>query len=259
MRAPTPTSKTTSAASETRARSGSPSPISPPTGRGSPSRASPTLWSAGSNSSAWSGPSGPRRPPGAQARGELAAKSAAALDVQRLVDRLMRDPHGIIIREAGPQPAGDLLGAPRGRPAPVLMPPVTPADPADARALHAGPIIGPSHRASQPILDAAPQRLVHRQLGGLRTPGAPISVPLRRRRPVLQVPAAGRSIAPQLPRDRGSRAAGSPGDLPHPAPMRPQDRDLLPLGKGQVARRHGALGDRRHATSFAEPPRANRR
>src|SRR5690348_8417568 len=38
----------------------------------------------------WSGPSGPQRPPGAQARGELAAKSAAALDVQRLVDRLMR-------------------------------------------------------------------------------------------------------------------------------------------------------------------------
>jgi len=169
----------------------------------------------------------------------------------------MGDPHGIIIGEVGPEPVRDLLGAPRSRPAPVLAAAVTPANPMDVRAFNAGPI-GLPHHTRQTVLHIAPQRLIHGELGGLQAPGAPIGVPLGRRRLVLQAPAAGRGVAPQLPRDRRSRTAGPPGDFPHPAPTRPQDRDLLPLGEGQVTPRHGAYGDRRHAASFAEPPRADR-
>jgi hypothetical protein len=39
-------------------------------------------------------------------------QSPAALDVEGLVDRLVRDTHGVILGEVGPQPVGDLLRAP---------------------------------------------------------------------------------------------------------------------------------------------------
>ena len=50
-----------------------------------------------------------QRPPGAQVLGQLPAQPAAALDVQRLVDRLVRHPHLRIVGEVHPQPAGDLF------------------------------------------------------------------------------------------------------------------------------------------------------
>ena len=43
--------------------------------------------------------------------GQLAAEPAAALDVQRLVDRLVRHPHLRIVGKVLPQPSRDLLGA----------------------------------------------------------------------------------------------------------------------------------------------------
>jgi hypothetical protein len=55
--------------------------------------------------------------PGTKASGEFTMQSSSALDEQRLVDRLMRDPHGWIIGEIELEPVGNLLGAPRGRPA----------------------------------------------------------------------------------------------------------------------------------------------
>src|SRR5438874_390297 len=48
----------------------------------------------------------------AQARDELALERAAALHEQRLVDRLVRDPHRRIIREVDRQAARDLLRTP---------------------------------------------------------------------------------------------------------------------------------------------------
>ncbi len=51
-------------------------------------------------------------PPGAQARHQLAAKTAAALDIERLVDGLMGDPHRLIIGEIEDKAVGDLLWAP---------------------------------------------------------------------------------------------------------------------------------------------------
>jgi hypothetical protein len=43
---------------------------------------------------------------GAQARAQLATQRTPALHIQRLVDRLVRDPHGLIMREIdrGPDP-----------------------------------------------------------------------------------------------------------------------------------------------------------
>jgi hypothetical protein len=53
-----------------------------------------------------------QRPAGAQARGQLALQPAAAPDIQGLVDRLVRDSHGLITGEVGAEPVRDLLRAP---------------------------------------------------------------------------------------------------------------------------------------------------
>ena len=57
---------------------------------------------------------------GPQAGDELAFECTPALDVERLVDRLVGDPHGLIIGEIDPQPVRDLLGTPRLRPSTIL-------------------------------------------------------------------------------------------------------------------------------------------
>jgi hypothetical protein len=83
---------------------------------------------------ACAGPGDAKRPAGAQARCQLAPQRSAALDVQGLVDRLVGDPHGLIIGEVGPEPVRDLLRAPRRGPAPVGPAPVAPSDPPHVRA-----------------------------------------------------------------------------------------------------------------------------
>jgi hypothetical protein len=142
-----------------------------------------------------------QRPARAQARGQLALECAAALDIKRLVDRLGRDPHRVSIGEVQAQPIGDLLRAPRVRPAPVPAATTTPADPRDLRPSH-GDAVGALHAASQPILHIATQPIVDRQLGRLGALSTLIGMPLRCRRPVIQAAAARRGVAPQLPRDR---------------------------------------------------------
>src|SRR5690625_5209319 len=62
----------------------------------------------------------PQGQPGAQTRYQLALESAAPLDEQGLVDRLVVDTHERIIREVELESLGDLLRIPRQRPPPVL-------------------------------------------------------------------------------------------------------------------------------------------
>ena len=88
--------------------------------------------------SAFSGarPRHPQRTAGAQAGAQLPAQRPAASDVERLIDRLMRDPHGLIIGKIDPQAVGDLLGAPRGGPPSMLSAAVPTPDPAGFRTGH---------------------------------------------------------------------------------------------------------------------------
>src|SRR4051794_33496521 len=51
-----------------------------------------------------------------QARDQLAPQRPAASNVKRLVDRLVGDPHRLILGEVVRQPIGDLFRAPRGHP-----------------------------------------------------------------------------------------------------------------------------------------------
>src|SRR3982751_1502753 len=188
---------------------------------------------AGLAPSAGARPRHPQRPPGAQAGGQLAAQRSPALHVKRLVDGFVTDAHGLIIGEVEPQAAGDLFRAPRRGPPPVLPTPVPAALPGPDRPPEPRPARG-DDQPGEPVLHVAPQRLVDRQLGRLRTAGGAVGVPLRGRGPVRQSAAARGGVAAQLARDRGRRALQLAGDLPHPVPLRAPDRDLLPLGKRQI-------------------------
>jgi hypothetical protein len=134
---------------------------------------------------------------------------------------------------------------------------MAPTDP-----LHVGTVdrdaVRPLHSAGQTDLHIAAQHRAHGELGGLRAPRAPVGMPLRGRGPVLESAAAGRGVAPQFPGDRRRRPTELARDLPHPGATGAQDRDLLPLGKRQVAPGRRSESDRRHPATLPKPPDANR-
>ena len=61
-----------------------------------------------------------QRSPRSKTRDEFTFQRAAALDVERLVDRLVGDPHRLVVGKVDRQPVRDLLRAPRARPHPIL-------------------------------------------------------------------------------------------------------------------------------------------
>ena len=200
----------------------------------------------------------PQRPAGPQARDQLALERASALHVERLVDRLVRDPHRRIIGELELEPLGDLLRAPRAHPPPVLSARLVAALPRPRDRPCRGRAVRQAHLAREALLHVLTQPRVGSELGRLGPPRDQLGLPLRHRRPVLELVAPRRGVAPQLPRDRRRRAPQPPRGLAHPDPLRLQDRDLLALRKRQVpAAERGAI-DRRHPTTFPEPPAASR-
>ena len=100
-------------------------------------------------SSTGSSPRDSQGPTRSQAGDELTLECTPSLDVERLIDRLVRDPHGLIIGEIDLQPVGDLLGAPRLRPSAVLAASVPAADEANRRAVDLGPVRSGDQPASR--------------------------------------------------------------------------------------------------------------
>ena len=100
---------------------------------------------------------------------QLSSQLAAALDEQRLVDRLVAHPHRRIVRVLEAQPPGDLLGRP-----PLL----------------------------EPRLDLGTQG-ARDELCGLRPACSLIGTMVRLHGPVMR----GTAVRPHLARDRGRRAA----------------------------------------------------
>ena len=105
-------------------------------------------------------------PSRAKAGGQLTTECAAALYVERLIDRLMTDPHRLIFgpvpRIVDPKTVRDLLRTPGPGPSPVLPRPMPTTVPDDAWPL--------DHRSircrdptRKPILHIAPQRLIRCQ------------------------------------------------------------------------------------------------
>ncbi len=160
-----------------------------------------------------------QRPPRAQAGRQLAPQRAPALHVKRLVDGLVADPHGVVVREVEPQAVSDLLWAPPPGPAPVLPTPMPPALPRHHRPGRRSPAWG-SNRARQPILHIRPQRSVDCKSRCLRSPSGPLGVPLRRDGPVFEAAAACRRVAPQFARNGRSRLPQPAANLSHSQALR---------------------------------------
>src|SRR3954464_10054667 len=207
-------------------------------------------------------PRHPQRPSGAQAGGQLAAQRAATLDVERLVDGLVADPHRLVAGRVEPRTPGDLLRPPGHAPAPVLPSPVPPPLPGHGRPGHRGPARS-DDGAGEPVLHVRPQRRVRGQLRPLRPTRRPLGVPLRGGRPVLQGAAPRGRVAAQFPRDRRGRPPEPPGDLPHPVALRAPQRDLLAFRERQVPPRGRPRRPRQrrwwHAARLPEPADPHRR
>src|SRR5712692_3026569 len=192
-----------------------------------------------------------------QARDEFSLQRAPALDVERLVDRLMGDPHGLIMWEVDAQSIRDLLGTPGVGPAAVSAAAVPTPDPAHLGSRHELAIKS-GDRAGEAVLHVLAKLLVLSELGDLRAAGSALRVPLGCRGPIFQSVRAGRGVAAQLPRDRRWCSTDAASDLTYPELLCVQDRDLLPFGERQVTARHRSQRDRRHPASLAEPPRPDR-
>ena len=200
-----------------------------------------------------SGAGNTKRPSCAKTGHQLPLERTTALDVEGLIDRLVADPHGLIIGEIDRQPPRDLLGAPSFDPAAVptmrLVPPLPP------RTLR--PNSSAVRRLDQtrkPVLDVIPQPLVGGQSGLLRPSGSPLRVPLRGRRLVLEPPRPGGSVAAHLTRDRRRIPPEPTGDLPKRDLLGTPDSDVLPLREGQISAGHSRGKTRVHAASVTEPP-----
>ena len=122
------------------------------------------------------GPGDAQRPAGAQARGQLARQRAAALHEQRLVDRLVRDPHRRIIGEVDrsrPEICSGLHAVAHRRSWRRGL--LRPFHGLIAGPAHRGPV-GPAHLAGEPVLHVLAQPVVGGELGRLRD-GAPSARP----------------------------------------------------------------------------------
>src|SRR4051794_14015113 len=118
-----------------------------------------------------------QRTSGPQARDELALERAAALHVERLVDRLVRDPHPRIIGELQLESLGDLLRTPPAHPAAILaVRLVAPLPRRRGRPGHRRPARGHDH-PGKPLLHVLAQPRAAGQLGRLRALPAAIGVP----------------------------------------------------------------------------------
>src|SRR4029453_3063195 len=114
--------------------------------------------------------------------------------------------------EVDPEPARDLLRAPRPGPAPILTAAVTAPDPANLRTWHRR-AVGRGGPAGQPGLHVPPERIVAGELGPLGALGTPIGMPLRGRGSILQQATTGRGVAAYLSRDGRRWTADPASDL----------------------------------------------
>src|SRR5262249_53366387 len=186
-------------------------------------------------------PGYPQRSPSAQTGDELALERGAALNEQRLIDRLVRYPHGRILGEVELQPVRDLLRAPRRRPPSVRSTPVTSTDEPHRRT--GNPLtVGSGDRASEPVLDVLTKPIPRRQLHRLGAAGLQLRLPLRDRRPIVEPAATRGRVAAQLTGDRRGGPAEGTGDRSHPETSPAEQRDVFALSERQVpARRRGEL------------------
>ena len=170
----------------------------------------------------WRTPRRPERPPGAQARRQLAPQRASSSNEQRLIDGFMADAHGVIVREVDREPAGDLLRAPGVCPPPILPPSMSTAFPGHGWAGHKS--IGSQCRVDRklPLLwRRAARSACHRAVV------ARYSRPRFEWRHCAATPVRSSTLFPPEPAS----------DFPHWVAPRAKKRDFLPLREQEIPAR----------------------
>ena len=105
-------------------------------------------------------PRHPQRPAGPQAGDQLALERAAAPNVKGLVDRLVGDPHGLILGEVDRQPVRDLLRTPRGSPPSIPSAGLVPGLPLRRDRAGRRSAVRALDHAGQPVLDVVAKPVV---------------------------------------------------------------------------------------------------
>src|SRR5207237_1201733 len=150
-----------------------------------------------------------------------------------LVDRLMGNPHGLIIRELHRQPASDLLRTPRGGPSPIRPMRLIPSVPFRRKRTAQGRPTRSADQPRDPVLDILATPAVLDELGRHRAgttdcqppaprrprPRPPQPWPLRRShaRPHARPPAE----APAPPATSSATAQSTPSSTPPADPSTP--------------------------------------
>jgi hypothetical protein len=101
----------------------------------------------------------PEGPSSAKARGQFPLQGSTSLDVERLIDRLMADPHRRVLRKVKLQPSRYLFRAPSYCPPPCLSWAMTPTFPYNLRPFYCLPI-WMAYQPGQAILNIKAQRFV---------------------------------------------------------------------------------------------------
>ena len=130
-------------------------------------------------------------------RDEFTFQRAAALDVERLVDRLVGDPHRLVVGKVDRQPVRDLLRAPRARPHPILSAGPVAALPGRSRRSDHRPIRCVDN-TSEAILHVVTEPIIDDQFRRPRPAGSQLRLPLRDPGPILELRSPSRSVAAEL-------------------------------------------------------------
>ena len=130
-------------------------------------------------------------------RDEFTFQRAAALDVERLVDRLVGDPHRLVVGKVDRQPVRDLLRAPRARPHPILSAGPVAALPGRSRRSDHRPIRCVDN-TSEAILHVATEPIIDDQFRRPGPAGSQLRLPLRDPGPILELRSPSRSVAAEL-------------------------------------------------------------
>src|SRR3954467_15682714 len=134
---------------------------------------------------------------------------------------------------------------------------VAPLPPLDRRTGHRGPV-RPPDLAGEAVLDVLAQALVGGALGRLGPARPQLGLPLRHRRPVLELAATRSRVTPQLARDRRRRPADLTRDFPDALALGAQQSNFLALCKAQITARDRVAQECRHPATLAKPPDASR-
>ena len=176
---------------------------------------------------------------------QLTLQRTAAFDVERLVDRLVADPHGLIIGEIDAEAGAICSGLHASHPGPVTAMRLVAALPARAgRADDLPSAPRTTARRGGPGRNRAAARW--RRASRSWAAGQPLGLPLRDRCPILELVATGRSVTAQLPRDR-RRGPPDPRAISRTPALSAQQTRSPPARRRQVTARNGLadVGSRR--------------